>query len=551
MSTRPFDKGSAIRRPTRRVPLQDITLRDFSGGLQLVDSETVLSPKYSSALCNMFVHEQFGHINRFGTRQYAELAANVVRMVYYVDRIVAVLADGRIQTVDDTGSVTTIWDTTIAAALPGSPTAWGTTTEADFTEFNGSLILTNGTDKPVIVSQTFVVQYLQDLGTGSNINTPICKYITTAGEYVVMARVASTQDIYISSKQTSGTWIGDPAPNDSTSINLGQYVSSGSRKIRGVFSFRNRLIVFFEQTMLIVILGEYDADGNHVPRVADSVARTGLVGAASVSATKRDMIFMSAQGVLSAKAALFTESFDLSTLSENIQSAISLLLPETQINFSKCFAVTDWIKNKMFFFLHTDTGSVNCYCMSFNRDLKKISWTKITGWDFVCGCSTEQHRVFFGKDNIIWQYGNDTFEGEEYYADFITDADPDGTAVDVEWELPWQDLGKRVRKKKMHRIVADTQGTAPFQIEFYIDRQEFNGLGERTPALSMNFEAGATGGYGTPTVGYGGGRRISDERYYGMPLDFKVLKMRITGSVTQRLLVTSVSILYSTGGYFR
>jgi hypothetical protein len=132
------------------------------------------------------------------------------------------MSNGDVISVLGDGTTTRIFDAVIAAALAGAPAGWHTTTFASFAQFNNKLIICNGVDKPLIVSPNLTVDYLQDIATSTNINTPICSYVTTCDRYMVMAGdPVHPNSIHISARDTSGTYFGDTAPNDGTFLDVG------------------------------------------------------------------------------------------------------------------------------------------------------------------------------------------------------------------------------------------------------------------------------------------------------------------------------------------
>jgi len=545
--TRAFNSMKGRR--AKRNPVRPATVQDFSGGLQTVDSETKVSSRFSVKLQNMTLHERYGLINRFGTQLFATVSANAIDITYFNGALIVFLVDGTIEKVTSDGTVTAIWNETIANALPDTPSGWtDPISHISFTEMNGDLIVCNNVDKPVIIDSDHDVTYLQDAASGSNINTPIGKYITTVSDYCVISNVTDNQDLIISNKGTSGTWLGDADPNDSTTFNLGSYVGRGSNKIKGLASFRNRLVVFFEDVFIVVVLGEYDGSGNHVPRVADTVDETGIINHKAKIASRKDLVFMSTNGVLTASQAVFNEAFETDGLSENIDDDLVSLLPNVDQDDNKSFCVVDYLKKKMFFFLHFPDDSVSIYEFSYSKNLKKRScWNTVTGWSFTGGCSTDLNRVFLIKDDKVWLYGNDVFDDEEFYADFITDANPDGDAVEIDWELPWNDAGQRSKTKKLLRMIGDFEGDAHFTVEIYTDKIRKDSNGADNPALSLDMVASGIGGFGQEAAGFGGGRRASGERSYGLPVNFKIVKIRIKGSVRSKLLMNSLTMLVQDG----
>lgn len=549
MSISPFPQMRGRRKPQPVV--SDATIKDFSGGLRIVDNESIVNPKYAPVLQNVFDEDTYSIVNRFGTKEFATTAANIVGITYFNGMLVVIQADGTIDKVDGSGTVTAIWNSAIASALPGAPSGWSATSYVDFYEGRGELVVVNGVDKPILIADDHTVTYLQDLATGSNVNTPIAKHVVVVNNYTVMANT-STDDvtIIVSNKSTTGTWPGDAAPNDATTLDLGTYVGDRSGAITGLGKFKNYLVVFFADAFVVIILGEYNATGDHIPRVVDTVHGTGLVGHKNQLETDKDIVFLSPAGVFSAKQATFNESFETKPLSDDIASLLAADLTNISLSDPKNFVVVDRLKRKMFFTMDVN-GTKTTYAMSYNADLRKIRWSTITGWSFTCGCRSEHNRVFFCQDNTIYQYGNSVFSGEEYYADYITASNPDGVAVDIDWELPWIDLGNRVKTKQLQRLSMDTQGTAEFTVQLFVDKVYKDADDEYDPALEMDMVAGFAGGFGLPEIGFGGGRNVSDERQYAFPLRCKTLKLRIVGSVRAKLLTSSISFIYLRGKYHR
>jgi hypothetical protein len=108
---------------------------------------------------------------------------------------------------------------------------------------------------------------LIDLGTLTNINTPVGKYVIAHGQYTCIAGVASDPSkLYISARGTSGTYFGDPAPNDAVILDLGPRVSLGNATITGLVAYRDKLLVTFERGVLPLNLGVYTGSPSvHTP----------------------------------------------------------------------------------------------------------------------------------------------------------------------------------------------------------------------------------------------------------------------------------------------
>jgi len=523
------------------------------------------------------------------------VSGDVVDFIYFRDKFVVVTSEGEVCTIDGSGTMTAIWNDTIAGALAGNPDGWGNTfTSVDFTEFKNELTIHNGVDKPIIVSKTHVATYLQDIPTGSNVFTPTGKYATTVGNYLVVAGIeASPDEIYISSAGTSGTWPGDDAPNDSLSINIASYSAETGGDLRGLSSFRNFLIVHFATTSLVVVLGEYD-DTTHKPRILDTLPDQGTISHRTICAADQDLIFADEQGVWKANRNAFGSALENKKLSNKIQTGYIADVPTNGVNRLASFAVYNKIEGEILFFLKGE-DQYNIYNMTFDEGFKKVGWSFFCDMNFVAGASSTRGRVFLASGSRIYQYGNSVFEDEDFTADLIGNYDDEwatatayvvgdkvlhedetyicledhtsaifdndltnqywtlyqGEEIDFDWELPWTDTGKRAKKKRLSFIAIDTEGTATFTVEAFVDNIRYTAEEEDDPAISLEFVAGSSLGYGGGDQPYGGGRRAADERLWGFPCEFKLLKLRFKGSTTKRLKFSVITLLITMGTYKR
>lgn len=553
MPIKAFSKLSRLR--PRAAAVADVTLRDFSGGVKNTDNEIALKSQFASKLLNMSPDTDTSQVLRFGTKEFATCAANIINKIYFRQHLICVLVDGRIQKVTDAGVVTTIWDSTIAAALPGAPSGWsGSLTVADFTEFRGELIVSNGVDKPLLIDDSLAVTYLQDLGTGSNVNTPISKYVTTVSNYLVMGGIAATPTVlYISATGTSGTWPSDPAPNDAISFDVGAYTGQSSSEIFAIGSFKNFLMVFFSNFSVVIQLGEYNASNVHTPRVIDTYTNLGTVNHKTFLATDTDLIFASNSGVFSAEKNVFGGTLTTDPMAENLGDDYPGTLGLVAPNNGDSFIVNDPLSKKLFLQFHKSDDTVRTFMMSYRDNFNKTAWSEVTGWSFTSACTSEKGRVFFSEDTKIYQYGNSVFEDEEYYADYTTDG-TDGNDIAFDWEFPWLDAGNRIKTKMLKKITFDTTGTSEFSLQCFVNNFYKNLTDQYIPTAEMTFVAGNAGGYGNNSDGYGGdgfggGRRANDERFFGIPVRFRILKMRFYGSTKKPLRIVSISLIYLRGNY--
>ncbi len=552
MTLTPFPRMKAVK--SKAVAISDITLRDFSGGLQVTKNELALKNKYSTKLVNMFRDTATSNRVRYGTKRFCICSADIVNLVYYNDHLVVAMTSGELQKVEDDGTVTTIWNSTIAAALPGSPSPWsGSLTQVDFSEFRGDLVVNNGSDKPILVDSDFSVTFLQDLATGSNINTPIAKYVTTVANYTVMAGVSgSEQTIFISSTGTSGTWPGDNAPNDAISFNVGAFTGQASSAIQGLGSFKNFLVVFFDSFSVLVQLGTFE-NSVHTPQVVDTYQNLGAVNHKAIFSNDSDLLFMAKSGLYSASKNVFGGTLTTEPLSENLGDLYLRTTGRTLKNEQDSFIVNDALDKTLFIFFKEEDNSFKTFAMRYTKSFKDASWATIEGWSFTSGCTSEKGRVFLAKDNEIYQYGNSVFDDEDYRADHITDSFT-GDDISFDWEFPWLDAGNRVKSKQLKKLTLDTIGNSPFNLQCFVNNYYKDTNGDYVPAVELDFVAGSAGGYGNNADGFGGddfggGRRANDERFFGVPVKFKIMKMRIYGSSKKELQIVSISLLFGKGNY--
>ena len=241
-------------------------MRSFEGGLNVTDTDLNMSPKYAKVLDNLERNIDGSLAIRPGTRLRSNQltdGTDIVNCYYFNNFVVTVQVSGEFSLVAGNGVVTRLL---IAGARP-----WAAgSVEVNFTIFNSDLIVCNGRDKPVIISGNpltpvgspnpnyMVAQFLVDLATLSNVNTPVGRFVIAHSQYTIIAGVTTNPStIFISAKGTSGTYFGDPAPNDAVNLDLGPRVSLGSATITGMVAYRDKLLVAFERGVLPVNLGVY------------------------------------------------------------------------------------------------------------------------------------------------------------------------------------------------------------------------------------------------------------------------------------------------------
>lgn len=545
------------------IILESATVRDFSGGWNLLDDDLNLSSKYARRLYNCAVLADSTVTVRYGTRLFANLAGStsdgttrIINQIYFGAAIVNVMANGEIIAVQANGFKLRIWDSTLAAALPGAPAGWSSTDFASFAIFNGELIICNGVDKPLIVYADLTVDYLQDLGTNSNLNTPVGKYCTVCERYLIIAGdPVNPNRIHISAKDASGTFYGDPDPNDATFLDLGSILNN-STYIRGITSFRGKLVIGFVEGTIIYTLGQYDAVGAHIPAPEDPVEQYGAVSHRGMISYGDDMLMMDLVGVPSLKKTVFTGTLKPERISDLVDTEIAEKMDALSFKSieDRCFAIYNQREGQFMFFIPNSDGvgsttETSCYVYLYRPNLSLSTWARYDGWNFTSACRSTGNELFFGdKDGKIWHYGS---QFDEIYADFIDDPSQDDRPIQFDWELPWSDLKQRTKSKTSKYIKMDTEGDAQFTAMMFVDRYRLNADGVDDPALAMEFTAGDTGAYGDGDQPFGGGRNTANERGYAWPCKFNLMKLRFNGSTIGKLKFISVTLMYQRGNYFR
>lgn len=604
-----FPKSLKVRKATK---LQPLSFNGFGGGFNAVMNDLVMPPSHQVDLKNMKRTASSGQRIRPGSIYLTDISnvatGTIVDQEYFSNTIISVTTTGQVVATDGDGVNTLIWSTAIAALLPGAPGGWsGGLTAVDFVPFKTQLIIHNGIDKPITVSSSHIVTYLVDLGSGVNTHTPIGLYGCVVSNYHCVAGLPGFPTlIYISAVGTAGTFPGDPAPNDSISVDVGAYAPSGAPEIRGIAGFRSYLLVFFQNQTLQVKLGVYNTAVTpvHVPEFPDTMPEVGLLGHRCIINVMRDIHFAGISSVNSAKRDLYLAGqLDNDALSSAIEPAY----------IADVGALTDTEMLKQSFVIYDRRGydtlvfipNGRTFVYSSNDKLNYHAWSYYSGLNFTCGCTSFLGRVYLSTGTRIYQLGNSVFTGEDYHADRLLDRDASwapvtsyaigariydtvalksfdciadnisgsvsftqdradqianpkweeytGTAIDFVLEMPWVSTKDRmtVAHAKFTRI--GSKGTSEFNVAFYVDNlyKDVDGNVLYSAALSMAFIGNDARGFGYDAGPYGGGRRSNDPRLYGTPLKFKTIKVIFSGSTKLPLELDGITFLYAKGKFRR
>tara|TARA_R100000781_G_scaffold67890_1_gene42806 strand:- start:630 stop:2465 length:1836 start_codon:yes stop_codon:yes gene_type:complete len=600
-------RGQSAQVSRSRV-LLDATIRDFSGGWNVVDNDLNLSTKFSKTLENMQRGIDGSNSVRPGTELFADTSDyldEIINCEYYNNYIVCVGANGKIVRVDGTGDVKLIWDDNMASSLSGSPSGWSTTVFVSFAQYNGDLILCNGVNKPLIINTSMDVSYLQDLADLTNANTPIARFVVAHGRYLVMAGslVSGEEDrLFISATDVGGTWVGDSDPNDAVNVDLGSRVPSGSNVIKGLGRFRDKLVVMFENATLVGELGGFVSSA-HVPTFDDAIENVGAISHRMIQTVGEDMIFGDRAGITNMKRALFTGNIQSDRASQLINPAYLASLANVSATASqedRIWSLWDSQSNNYMLFVPnsdvaTDTTETRCLVYKKNESLKIEAWQDWRNWNFRSGCRSALKRIFLTEGADVFILGEEYEGGKKIFKDYqkhqemwaddtswtdftgwspVADEADSGIPIRFVWELPWSDNNQRFITKASRYIDFDTQGDNRFKAEMFTDNNFVSktDLGEDwqedslkwsddlgwdvdvyDPALQMVFEGGDAPGFGADEFGddYGGGRPTRLEKLIAWTSKYKIEKLRMSGEATKELKFISITLAYQSGSLRR
>lgn len=582
----------------RQRVLKTSTIRQFDGGWNIIDSQLNLNSKYSPILRNFVLGEDGTLRSRYGTKLFKDLE-NIVNIEYFNGQIIALTTEGFIYSINGRAEISRIWDPDIAYALPGHPNGWSINqTFCSFAKFKGELIIANGRDKPLLISRRNAVDYLQDLGTLTNINTPIAKYVISASDFVVMAGdPLNPSTVHVSSQGTSGTFFGDPPPNNALAQNLGGRITQGDPSIKGLSVFRDRIAVGFAEGIVIGRLGVFNDDGDHTPEFDDLIQEVGIEAHRSIQTVGDDVLFCDLTGVPSLSRTVLTETIRPDRASQlidpEIQKEIQSLPSITSIE-ENIFSVYNRYEGQYMLFIPQEADldasrESRGFVYKSIPALKINAWSEFRGWNWRAACRSSEGIVFFADGSGIYELGR---QQSPYSADYIGEQETwtDGTAwsdgtgwspvadennsgvpILCVWETPWADFGHRQMTKNLKYLAVEAVGSAPFKVYLFVDGiyEDHDDVGEEwsdnsiwsdgvgwlraeeplLPHLELDVLGADAGGFGTSSFGNVpmGIKLSNDERLFAAPARFKIAKVRIVSESTEPLSIVSLSWFYTLG----
>lgn len=591
----------------RQQILDEVTSRQFNGGLDVADSELNLTSKYARELKNMLPGIDGSLSIRQGSRLFADIedagGYNILRYRYFAAHLVVIDEAMQLFKVDGAGTVTAIWNYTIAHAAGKS--MWVPSLNPVFDEFNGNLIISDGVNKPLNVTSAFAVDYLADLATGSNINVPVSNVSAKFNRHFVYA-IGSI--IHVSERNAAGTWQGDAGTEYVGTFDLGAYVTGGDKTIIGMIQFKQFLLVMFPECIVPITFTEVPASGSNPASLTiaanpeDVIANYGTVSPRTLQDIGDMTLAVDIVGVQNVEISRFTRALSPDRpsrlIDKLIQRAIGVL--DTDTLKDHVFSLYDRRLAMYMLFIPNDSydnsSCVRGFGYRYIDSLKINAWCTYDGWRWRCGARSAEGRIFLTRKDCtkIFVLGDETID--PIYADYVgeqeifsdgttyTDQTGNGPVADIgnsgvpikfAWELPRTDLRIRGITKTLRYITIDAEGTASFQCQVFIDNfYEQANSGEefsddtlftddtgfiasepvRTPALVGEFVGRDALGWGLSQYGtspYGGGNNTGIELGTLMPTKFKTMKLRFEGETLEPLKFVALTIHFQRGKYAR
>lgn len=541
----PLSKGNL--QYARKAVIKEATVKDFSGGLDLSDDDLNIDSQSAKVLTN-FYRSRDGRLRlRYGFQQVVDanllISGNIIALQYFAGCMIAGTDQGEICAfpVNGAGSNVKLWPTGVAGKSWTPPVA-----QINFAQAQGQMIIVNGKDKPLRLKGDFSIDFLGDAGNAnSNVNTPIAPYIVTCNNFVIMAGQPSfPSKLFISAKGSTGTFSGDPDPNDATTFDVGGSIAHGDNAIIGLAALNNFLFVAFETSTIVVQVGEYNAANTaHVPSIFDVYDTYGSISQKTMSIVDKELWYSDQSGVLNIQRNQLGTSFIPNRTSTKIDPVLlkHLSVARNLGKIRSAFGVYNRIASQYLLFIPADTA-LNRHCWVSTRydPTDEPSWSLFEGMNFSCGDVSSIGKMYLCTNKFMYLYGD---INNEVFSD-------NGAAISFDWELPWSVFSQYDQIKKMKAVRVYTRGTAAFSLQLFVDYIYLDRYGAYNPTAQIDFVAADVGGFGNQTGNdpYGGGRSAGDPRIWKMDGKFIQGKFRISGTATSDMQIVGMSISYTIGG---
>lgn len=584
--------------------MEEATSRDFSGGLNVADSELNLTSKYARALENIIVGIDGSLEVRQGNKLFCDFASvsdyPIKNVRFFYRYIVAVNSRGEVFAAEGTGAVTAIWTQSIADVKRPGLLIWPSADFVTFEDFNGELIISNGVDKPLRVTTALDVDYLADLATGSNVNVPVGSVMASFNRHLCI--VSNGYLLNVSERSAGGTWQGDGGATFVNQFDMRPYVTIGDTEILALIPFKGFLLVSFREVIVPV---QFVEDATATPKLDLTVSGDSVLNnyGAIASRVNQDIgemtLTVDIAGVSSIALSNFTRVLSPDRPSRFVDPLLQKDINELDVTTLRkgAFSLYDRRLSAYTLYLPNDSLALQTeshgYLYRYIDRLNLEAWSTIRGGNWGAATRSAEGRIFLLRfnDTKVFVQGdsktdplNADYVGEQEpfsdgttFTDFtgfgpVADVNNSGLPIYFEWELPWADFKKRGTQKTMRYVILDTEGTGEFVMQVFIDDIYSDALrGEPfsdqtlftdgtgwlpyselplTPALMLEWIGKDAGAYGIQQYGnspYGGGNNTALRTTTLAPTKFMTTKLRFSGSTRRALKFVAITVLYQMG----
>jgi hypothetical protein len=564
---------------TKRLPpvnaLDWADAREFKGGLNTYDTPLNLSRRFVTELRNLYPDTNGRLRLRYGTTLFSDVSSmldEIVGIQYFNAALIVVGKNGKIVSINASGVATVRWSFGWSINL----------TTCCFTQFNGSLIICNGVDKPVTMNQIYTVNFLADAGTAGNVNVPRAKFCATYNNYLIMAVTPTDKTtLYIGAKGTAGTFYGDPGvDNDAVNFITSTYVNIGSPDITGMSIFRDKLIIAFAETVLSLQLGNYSGTpAKHIPAVHDTINSYGCVSNRCIVPIGDDILLCDQTGISSLSRSVITNSLnpvrEATLISADIQKAMSGFTPKQLDQYT--FAVHDRIAQQVMFFVPKSTTveqttDNNVYVFCFDKSQKLRAWSYYDQMAYRCGTRTTEGRVFLTQGTKVYYYRN---QYEPVYSDYVLPGSQPwndstnwndntgwqeistgvGVPIPYAFTTPWTDLRKPGNLKQSKYLNVLAEGDGLFTVEMFVDRFS---AAELSAQFVVSDDPRSYQYYYTDKAVTdiahalnAGTRPATTAQLYAWPHKFDLMRLRASGTAISYIAFVALQVAYLGGSIRR
>jgi hypothetical protein len=271
------------------------------------------------------------------------IGGNLLHIKYFNRFIVAFDDIGEVNKIAADGTITRIWDYSLADTLTSGLMPTRECTLVNTATWKSTLISVNGydKDKPLQIDENLDVEFLVDKATSSNSAVPRADFVISLLGYVCMIRTEYGDTfIEISAKGTDGTFTRETVPDDSVEIDLAGLTETVDPVLLGATKLRDKLFVTFYDQAMIGTLGIYDGSA-HDPDFSDTISEHGTVASKSIYSHGNEIFMADYAGVpsvqISAASGVIVPSRVSALISNEMQKHFANISENTMLK--EAFAV--------------------------------------------------------------------------------------------------------------------------------------------------------------------------------------------------------------------